>query len=137
MRHLILPCLILPCLAATVLAAGLPAAALAQVMKIPGETTTQSNIVKPAPLEATSERIAALGVPPGLKIEKFADGLKTPRFIVVGADGNLYVSSRDEGSISLLPIRERQSRARANRAQQTQRPWDGHQPGTVILCDDP
>jgi glucose/arabinose dehydrogenase len=106
MRHLILPRLVLPCLAATALVAGLPAAALAQGMKIPGETTTQTNIVKPAPLEATSERIAALGVPPGSKIEKFADGLKTPRVIVVGADGNLYVSSRDEGTISLLAIRD-------------------------------
>ena len=74
-------------------------------MKIPGETATQSNIVKPAPLEATDERIAALRIPPGLKLEKFADGLKSPRVIVVGAGGNIYVSSRDQGTISLLQVR--------------------------------
>jgi glucose/arabinose dehydrogenase len=74
-------------------------------MKIPGETATQSNIVKPAPLEATDERIAALRIAPGLKLEKFADGLKSPRVIVVGAGGNIYVSSRDQGTISLLQVR--------------------------------
>jgi glucose/arabinose dehydrogenase len=78
---------------------------LAQGMKIPGETATQSNIVKPAPLEATDERIAALRIAPGLKLEKFADGLKSPRVIVVGAGGNVYVSSRDQGTISLLQVR--------------------------------
>src|SRR5882757_2668363 len=58
---------------------------LGQGMKIPGETATQNNLVKPAPLEATAERIAALRIPPGLKLEKFAEGLKSPRVIVVGA----------------------------------------------------
>ena len=81
-------------------------AGLAQGMKIPGETASQSNIVKPAALEATDERIAALRIPPGLKLEKFAEGLKSPRVIVVGADGNIYVSSRDEGTISLLKVRD-------------------------------
>jgi glucose/arabinose dehydrogenase len=79
---------------------------LAQGMKIPGESATQSNIVKPAPLEATAERIATLRIPPGLQLEKFAEGLKSPRVIVVGADGNIYVSSRDEGTISLLKVRD-------------------------------
>jgi hypothetical protein len=62
---------------------GLITYGLAQGMKIPGETATQSNIVKPAPLEATDERIAALRIAPGLKLEKFADGLKSPRVPVV------------------------------------------------------
>ena len=41
-------------------------------MKIPGETATQSNIVKPVPLEATAERIASLRLPSGFKIEKLS-----------------------------------------------------------------
>jgi glucose/arabinose dehydrogenase len=71
-------------------------------MKIPGETTTQSNIVKPEPLDATPERVAGLRVPAGFKIEKLAEGLQTPRVIVVAPDGTIYVSSRDAGTISML-----------------------------------
>ena len=71
-------------------------------MKIPGETATQSNIVKPVPLEATVERIASLRLPSGFKIEMLAEGLQTPRVIVVAPDGTLYVSSRDAGTISML-----------------------------------
>ena len=51
-------------------------------MKIPGETSAQSNIVKPVPLEATEDRIAALKLARGLKVEKLIEGLKTPRVIV-------------------------------------------------------
>jgi hypothetical protein len=51
-------------------------------MKIPGETSVQSNIIKPVPLDATESRMAALKVPAGLKVEKLIEGLKTPRVIV-------------------------------------------------------
>jgi glucose/arabinose dehydrogenase len=98
--------LILKGVVATALAGCMLTPGLAQGMKIPGESATQSNIVKPAPLEATAERIATLRIPPGLQLEKFAEGLKSPRVIVVGADGNIYVSSRDEGTISLLKVRD-------------------------------
>jgi glucose/arabinose dehydrogenase len=97
--------LILTGVVVTALGGYMVTSGLAQGMKIPGETATQSNIVKPAPLEATAERIAALRIPPGLKLEKFVDGLKSPRVIVVGAAGNIYVSSRDQGTISLLQVR--------------------------------
>ena len=101
-RQLILTGVVVTALGGYTATSGLVTSGLAQGMKIPGETATQSNIVKPAPLEATDERIAALRIPPGLKLEKFADGLKSPRVIVVGAGGNIYVSSRDQGTISLL-----------------------------------
>ena len=35
-------------------------------------------------------------------IEKLAEGLQTPRVIVVAPDGTIYVSSRDAGTISML-----------------------------------
>jgi glucose/arabinose dehydrogenase len=80
----------------------LPSGGRAQGMKIPGEATTQSNIVKPVPLEATTDRLAALRLPSGFAIEKLAEGLQTPRVIVVAPDGTIYVSSRDAGTISIL-----------------------------------
>jgi hypothetical protein len=73
-------------------------------MKLPGETSVQSNIIKPVPLDATESRIAALKVAPGLKIEILIEGLKAPRVIVAAPGGTLYVSSRDEGTISLVPL---------------------------------
>ena len=69
MRQLILTGVVVTALGGYMLTPG-----SAQGMKIPGETATQSNIVKPAPLEATAERIATLRIPPGLQLEKFAEG---------------------------------------------------------------
>jgi glucose/arabinose dehydrogenase len=54
------------------------------------------------PLDATEDRIATLKVAPGAKIEKVIEGLKTPRVIMTGL--TLYVSSRDEGTISMVPL---------------------------------
>jgi glucose/arabinose dehydrogenase len=75
----------------------------AQAMKTPGESTSQSNVVKPAPLGFSSELLRVLKLPSGFKIEKFAEGLRTPRVVVVGPEGALYISSRDEGMITLMP----------------------------------
>jgi hypothetical protein len=44
-------------------------AAFTQGMKIPGEASVQSDIIKPAPLDATESRIAVLKVATDLKIE--------------------------------------------------------------------
>jgi glucose/arabinose dehydrogenase len=77
----------------------------AQAMKTPGQSSSQSNVVKPAPLDFSPELLQSLRLPAGFKIEKFAEGLKTPRVIVVGPNGGLYVSSRDEGTITFLSDR--------------------------------
>ena len=74
-------------------------------MKTPGQSSSQSNVVKPAPLDFSPELLRSLRLPAGFKIEKFAEGLKTPRVIVVGPNGGLYVSSRDEGTITFLSDR--------------------------------
>ena len=59
-------------------------------------------MVKAAPLEATPERIAALQLPAGFKIEAFARDLGAPRVIVVAPDGALYVSDRDAGTVTRI-----------------------------------
>ncbi|MBX9931473.1 MAG: PQQ-dependent sugar dehydrogenase [Methylobacterium sp.] len=79
-----------------------PLPAFAQALQNPGTTKIEANVVKAAPLEATPERIAGLKLPPGFKIEKFAEGLKTPRVIVVAETGALYVSDRDQGTVTMI-----------------------------------
>jgi glucose/arabinose dehydrogenase len=93
---------IVSALAAQVIFAG---GAGAQAMKTPGQSSSQSNVVKPAPLAFSSELLRSLRLPAGFRIEKFAEGLKTPRVIVLGPNGGLYVSSRDEGTITFLSDR--------------------------------
>jgi glucose/arabinose dehydrogenase len=66
-----------------------------------------AHVYEPQQLEATDERIAALKVPDGFKVEKFADGLKNPRIIAVADDGTVYVTRRD--------IRRRRHAARHRR----------------------
>lgn len=75
----------------------------AQQMLNPGTATIQANVLKPAPLEATDARIAALRLPKGFHIAKFAEGLGAPRVIVVAPDGALYVSDRDAGTVTRIP----------------------------------
>lgn len=95
--------LILGCTVGAIAQAIVLALAAAQGMKIPGESTSQSNVVKPAPLDFTPDLLRVLKLPSGFKIEKFAEGLRTPRVVVVSPEGALYISSRDEGTITLMP----------------------------------
>jgi len=44
-------------------------------------------------------------VPDGFRIEKFVEGLTTPRVIVVADNGTIYVSSRDDGTITMLRVK--------------------------------
>nr|WP_315249603.1 YbhB/YbcL family Raf kinase inhibitor-like protein [uncultured Duganella sp.] len=59
-------------------------------------------IVKPAKVDASAERIAALKAPPGFTVSAFASGLKNIRIIAVAPNGNIYVSRRDQGDVLLL-----------------------------------
>ncbi|SDF75709.1 Raf kinase inhibitor-like protein, YbhB/YbcL family [Duganella sp. OV458] len=59
-------------------------------------------IVKPAKVEATAERIAAIKAPPGFTVTAFATGLKNIRIIAVAADGTMYVSRRDQGDVLMF-----------------------------------
>ena len=59
--------------------------------------------MKPAPLDFTPDLLRVLKLPSGFKYRRFAEGLRTPRVVVVSPEGALYISSRDEGTITLMP----------------------------------
>lgn len=88
--------------ATALLALATATSAGAQALSTPGQTSVEANILKAEPLDATPERIASLKVPDGFKVEVYARGLEAPRVIVVADDGSIYVSSRDEGTITRL-----------------------------------
>ncbi len=71
-------------------------------MPVPNRDTHSVNVVLPAPLPASAENIAKLKVPAGFYIAKFAEGLESPRVIVISDAGNIYISSRDAGTITML-----------------------------------
>ncbi|RZJ91207.1 MAG: hypothetical protein EOO60_08215, partial [Hymenobacter sp.] len=60
------------------------------------------NIYLPNKLPATDARVAALKVPAGFTISKFAEGLDMPRMLAVLSNGDLYVSNRVKGTITLV-----------------------------------
>ena len=89
-------------LAAVTLTLALPFVTAAQDMPMPNKESHGVNVVLPAPLPATDANIAKLKVPAGFRIAKFAEGLEKPRVIVASPAGNLYVSSRDAGTITMI-----------------------------------
>lgn len=68
----------------------------------PTSASIQGNVFEPALVAATDERIAQLKVPAGFAIAKFADQLGKPRMLAVSSSGNVYVSSRAAGTVTLL-----------------------------------
>ena len=66
------------------------------------ESNSTSNVVETASLEVTPQRINNLQVPAGFKITKWAE-LQNPRIVAVNPkNGDVYISQRDPGTISLL-----------------------------------
>ena len=63
---------------------------------------TQVHVIKPALTPATPELVASLKVPKGFSIRTFASGLKNVRVIVVGYNGLVYATRRDQGDVILL-----------------------------------
>lgn len=68
----------------------------------PTSASIQGNVFEPALVPATDDRIAQLKVPAGFAIAKFADQLGKPRMLAVGSSGNVYVSDRSVGTVTLL-----------------------------------
>ncbi|MDV3467943.1 YbhB/YbcL family Raf kinase inhibitor-like protein [Stenotrophomonas sp. C3(2023)] len=67
-------------------------------------TDVQANVhtFKPARVEASPQRMAALKVPDGFQVRPLVQGLQNPRIIAVAPDGRIYVSRRDQGDVLLL-----------------------------------
>ncbi|WP_240653343.1 YbhB/YbcL family Raf kinase inhibitor-like protein [Sphingomonas crocodyli] len=59
-------------------------------------------INKPAKVPATPERVAQINVPSGFTVAPFATGLKNARILAVAANGDIYLSRRDQGDVLLL-----------------------------------
>ncbi|TLM88381.1 PQQ-dependent sugar dehydrogenase [Hymenobacter jeollabukensis] len=96
-------------LAATLLPA-LPAAA----QNVPPEATPfrmTGNIYLPKKLPATPERVASLKAPPGFVISQYATGLDMPRMLAVAPGGDVYVSNRVKGTVTLLRDANRDGKA--------------------------
>lgn len=68
----------------------------------PTTATVQGSVFEPALVPATDARIGQLRVPAGFTITKFADGLGKPRQLVVSESGNVYVTSREAGTVMRL-----------------------------------
>lgn len=70
-----------------------------------GKKTTDVEIVghtyEPAKLEPTDERVGGLKLPAGFRVSKFAE-VSNPRMIAVGADGTVYVTQREPGTLTML-----------------------------------
>lgn len=63
--------------------------------------TKISNVIEVKPFEPTNARIAALKMPAGFRIAKFAE-MYNPRMIAVASDGTIYVSQRESGTLVML-----------------------------------
>ncbi len=64
----------------------------------PGATPSASRGARVVPRPAG----AALQVPPGFKIERFADGLSDPRLLKVAPNGDIFVAETGSGQIRVL-----------------------------------
>lgn len=79
---------------------GQPATRPSSDQAVQSEVT--GNVLRPAPVEATDERIASLNVPEGFTISVFARDLEKPRWFAVAGDGSVYVTSREAGTVVRL-----------------------------------
>ncbi|WP_460672971.1 PQQ-dependent sugar dehydrogenase [Larkinella ripae] len=77
-------------------------AQIPETNKEPTSASIQGNVFEPALVDATDERVAQLQLPAGFRIAKFADKLVKPRMLAISASGNVYVTSREAGTVTLL-----------------------------------
>lgn len=69
------------------------------------------SFVLAAEAPAQGPPVRNLQTPPGFTVSIFAAGLRGPRWMSFGPDGNLYVSLPREGRVVMLPDRDRDGRA--------------------------
>ena len=75
--------------------------AWAQQQKKTNEVRVTGHVYEPAKLEPTDERVRALRLPAGFRVRKFAE-VSNPRMLAVGADGTVYVTQREPGTLTML-----------------------------------
>lgn len=87
------------------LSAALLATFSAAAQNVPPEATPfkmTGNIYLPKKLPATAERVSSLKVPAGFAVTKYAEGLEMPRMLAQAPNGDLYVTNRVKGTVTLL-----------------------------------
>ena len=77
----------------------------------PVSASYEGHVFKPGQVEPTDARVAQLKAPAGFKITRFADKLTKPRMLAVAPNGDVYVSNRDQGTITLLRDTNRDGQA--------------------------
>jgi glucose/arabinose dehydrogenase len=65
------------------------------------DVSIQGHVYEPAKLEPTDERVRQLRLPAGFRVRKFAE-VSNPRMLAVGADGTVYVTQREPGTLTML-----------------------------------
>ena len=75
---------------------------LGQEQSKPVAAKVEGHIFKPAKREATDERVGKLKVPPGFKVQKFAENLGKPRMIAVAENGDVFITEREKGEVIRL-----------------------------------
>ncbi|WP_235578122.1 YbhB/YbcL family Raf kinase inhibitor-like protein [Pseudorhodoferax sp. Leaf267] len=71
----------------------------------------RTNVFKPAKVDLTQERLAAIKAPEGFSVSVFANSLKNARILAVAPDGTVYVSRRDQGDVVMLRDEDGDGRA--------------------------
>lgn len=69
------------------------------------------HIFRPKQLQATPDNVAQLKLPAGFTISKFAEGLGKPRMLAVSADGTVYVTDREAGTVTMLQDKNKDGKA--------------------------
>jgi len=75
------------------------------------DTAITVNVFRPAKVEATPARIAALKLPQGFTIRPFATDLKNARILALSPEGRVYVSRREQGDVLMLQDTDGDGRA--------------------------
>jgi glucose/arabinose dehydrogenase len=60
---------------------------------------------------APAPQLSNVALPPGFKMEVFATGLNTPRFLSFSPEGDLYVANINSGRVAVLPDRNHDGKA--------------------------
>lgn len=103
--------------------------AFAQGSTEPARASYEGNVFRPAKVEATDARVAGLRAPGGFAVTKYAENMGKPRMLAVAPNGDVYVSDREQGTVTLL--RHAQGTGKAGAAIEVARAPDLH--GLAIM----